>query len=57
MKNGDLIWFQEFDREKVIMTLAIFITGNNDDKWGVSKIFLTNTGDILNVSTIWLKPL
>jgi len=57
MKNGDLIWFQEFDREKVIMTLAIFITGNNDDKWGVSKIFLTNTGDILNVSTIWLKPI
>jgi hypothetical protein len=57
MKPGDLVWLQEFERDKVIKTPAILLDEILDDKWATSRVFLTDTGEIINVSIIWLKQI
>jgi len=57
MKPGDLIWLQEFERDKTIKTLVILLEEILDDKWATSRVFLTDSGEIINVSIIWLKEI
>lgn len=58
MKQGDLILFEElYDNRTIIESeYAILLEIIDDSEWGLCKI-LTQTGEILTVSSIWLKPI
>lgn len=57
MKPGDLIIFEElYDADVLIeKSHAILLEIVESGEWGLCKI-LTDQGELLTVSSIWLKP-
>lgn len=58
MKPGDLIVFEELYDAHVIIEkcYAILLEIIENGEWGMCKI-LTDQGETLTVSTVWLKPI
>ena len=58
MKPGDLIIFEELYDAHVIIekSYAILLEIVENGEWGLCRI-LTDYGEILMVSSIWLRPI
>lgn len=58
MKPGDLIIFEEsYDAHVIIeRSYAILLEVSESFEWGLCRI-LTDRGEFLTVSSIWLRPI